>query len=212
MNFREFHDMMLSFVIFSYEDIKGVFGSIDRRRIHEWAQKGYIHQIIKGYYLFREFRDIENLGFLISNKIYEPSYLSMEFVLSSEGVIPEAVYTFTAVGTRKTSSFSTPFGDYYYHSIKNNLFSGYELKKLEINLNGRVLERFVRVACLEKAFFDFFYFRRRYVSDNDIPGFRFDPVVLSRINKNRLYDFISLSGNRKIEITIMKILNQNVIT
>ncbi len=210
MNFRKFHDAMLSFVIFSYEDITGVFGSIDRRRIYEWTQKGYIHQIIKGYYVFKEFREIENSGLLISNKIHSPSYLSMDYVLSSEGIIPEAVYTFTAVGTKKTSNFTTPFGDYNYRNIKNDLFLGYELKKLEINLSGRVLERFVKVACLEKAFFDFIYFRKRPISDTEISGYRFDPVMLSKMNKDRLYYYVSLSGNRRIELNITKILEQNV--
>jgi len=212
MHFRKFHDAMLSFVIFSYEDIRAVFGGIDRRRIYEWTQKGYICQVIKGYYLFKEFREVENLGLLISNKIYEPSYLSMEYVLSSEGIIPEAVYTFTAVGTRKTSDFSTPFGDYNYRNIKFDLYTGYELKKLEINLSGRVLERFVRVACPEKALFDFIYFRKRPLSDTEISGYRFDPVMLSRMNKDRLSGYASISGNRRTGINITKIIEHHAYT
>ena len=46
---------MHSFVVFSYEDIRGVFGSVDRRRLHEWVKKGYVTPLIKGFFDFLYF-------------------------------------------------------------------------------------------------------------------------------------------------------------
>ncbi len=42
MTYREFYKAIHPFVVFSYEDARGVFGHIDRRRLHEWAAKGYV--------------------------------------------------------------------------------------------------------------------------------------------------------------------------
>ena len=211
MTFREFHNRMISFVVFSYEDINGIFGGIDRRRIYEWSQKGYIIPLIKGYYLFREFLETESLGLLISNKINEPSYLSMEYVLSIEGVIPESVYSFTAVSTNKTSVYDTLLGAFSYRNIKHDLFLGYNLVKIEINLSGKVLERFVKIASLEKAFFDFLYLNKLKMSDDEIDNYRFDTEILNKMNKNRLFGYAALSGKKPINQMLEKILKHHAI-
>ena len=202
---------MISFVVFSYEDINGIFGGIDRRRIYEWSQKGYIIPLIKGYYLFREFLETESLGLLISNKINEPSYLSMEYVLSIEGVIPESVYSFTAVSTNKTSVYDTLLGAFSYRNIKHDLFLGYNLVKIEINLSGKVLERFVKIASLEKAFFDFLYLNKLKMSDDEIDNYRFDTEILNKMNKNRLFGYAALSGKKPINQMLEKILKHHAI-
>lgn len=206
MNFKEFHNAMLSFVVFSYEDINGVFGHIDRRRLFEWSQKEYIIPVIRGYYVFSEFKETEDLGLLISNRIYEPSYLSLEYILSMESIIPEAVYTFTAISTRKTSAFNTSFGNYSYRNIKNELFLGYDLRKIKINLPGRVLERFVKVAKPEKAFFDFVYLKKKPLNDKEIIEYRFDGSMIKKMNQEQLFSYVSLSKKKTVELNIKKIL------
>ncbi len=206
MNFKEFHNAMLSFVVFSYEDINGVFRHIDRRRLFEWSQKGYIIPVIRGYYVFNEFKETENLGLLISNRIYEPSYLSLEYVLSMESIIPEAVYTFTAISTKKTSVFNTSFGNYSYRNIKNELFLGYDLRKIKINLPGRVLERFVKVAKPEKAFFDFVYLKKKPLSEKEIIEYRFDGSMIKKMKQELLFSYVSLSKKKTVELNIKKIL------
>ena len=100
--------------------------------------------MIKGYYLFREFKEAEYLGLLISNKINNPSYVSTEYVLSTEGLIAESVYSFTAVSTNKTTKYETTLGSFSYRNIKPDLFHGYALVKIEINLSGKVLDRYVK--------------------------------------------------------------------
>ena len=202
---------MISFVVFSYEDIRMVFGGIDRRRIYEWCKKGYIISLIKGYYLFREFMETEYLGLLISNKLNEPSYVSTEYVLSAEGMIPESVYSFTAVSTNKTSVYDTPIGTYNYRNIKPELFLGYTLSKIKINLNGKVLERFVKVACLEKAFFDFLYLNKLKMTDEEIANYRFDTDMLNQMNKDRLFEYADISNKKTITATLKKILNHHAL-
>ena len=43
---------------------------------------------------------------MVANKIYSPSYISLETALSYYGLIPESVYALTSVSTRKTISFN----------------------------------------------------------------------------------------------------------
>ncbi len=209
MTYREFYKAMHSFVVFSYEDIRGVFGSIDRRRLYEWAEKGYVTPLIKGHFVFSEFLGADGLNLLISNKIYEPSYISTEYVMSQHSLIPEAVYTITAVSTRKTNHFSTAAGNYTYRKIKHELFTGYELKKITVHFAGKQTDRFVRMACLEKAFFDFIYFGNKHLAGDQIAHYRFDGDILASLEKARLYSFIQTAGRKILESTLSNILKQH---
>ncbi len=211
MTFKEFHNRMLSFVVFSYEDIYAIFGGIDRRRIYEWCKKGYIIPLIKGYYLFQEFKKAEYLGLLISNKLNDPSYVSMEYVLSTEGLIPESVYSFTAVSTNKTNKYETLLGFFSYRNIKPDLFQGYSLVKIKINLSGRVVDRFVKVACLEKAFFDFLYLNKFKMTHQEIDHYRFDSDILSQLDKDKLFGYAYIAGKKTITLTLEKILKHHAV-
>ncbi len=162
--------------------------------------------LIKGHYVFSEFLGVGGLGLLISNKIYEPSYISTEYVMSQHILIPEAVYTITSVSTRKTNRFSTAAGNYEYRKIKAELFMGYDLDKVTVNFVGKQTERFVRIASLEKAFFDFIYFRNKHLAGDQIKHYRFDGDILASMDKDRLYAFSQLAGQKSIESTLTNIL------
>ena len=205
MTYREFYKAMHPFVVFSYEDARGVFGSVDRRRLHEWAKKSYVIPLIKGHFVFSEFLSNEGVGLLISNKIYEPSYISTEFVMSQHSLIPEAVYTVTAVSTKKTMRFSTAAGNYSYRTIRPGLFTGYDMKKITVYFAGKQTERYVRIASLEKAFFDFIYLGKQQLSDDQIADYRFDNEVLDAMDKDRLYAFVQQAGRKSLESTLTNI-------
>jgi len=49
------------------------------------------------------------LEFIATNVIYEPSYLSLEYVLFENNILTENVYNFTLVTTKKTSKFKNEF-------------------------------------------------------------------------------------------------------
>ncbi len=209
MTYREFYKAMHPFVVFSYDDARGVFGHVDRRRLHEWSAKGYLTHLIKGHYVFSDFLGADGLGLLISNKIYEPSYISTQYVMSQHSLIPEAVFAITAVSTRKTNRFSTAAGNYEYRKIKAELFTGYDLKKITVNFSGKQTERFVRMASLEKAFFDFIYFGNMLLAGGQLADYRFDADVLASMDKDRLYVFSQLAGRKSIESTLTNILKHH---
>ncbi len=209
MTYREFYKAMHPFVVFSYEDARGVFGSVDRRRLHEWAKKSYVTPLIKGHFIFSEFLGNEGVELLISNKIYESSYISTEFVMSEYSLIPEAVYTITAVSTRKTNHFSTAAGEYSYRRIKRELFTGYDMKKITLHLAGKQTERQIRIASLEKAFFDFIYFGKQQLSGDQIADYRFDNEMLDAMDKDRLYGYVQQAGRKSLESTLTNIFKHH---
>src|SRR3989338_4118575 len=62
---------------------------------------------------------------LIANRLYEPSYLSLEYALAHYQLIPEAVYEITSVTTRATREFDVHGKKYRYHRFKKHYFTGY---------------------------------------------------------------------------------------
>lgn len=198
---------MIHFGVFSYEDIRSVFGGIDRRRIYEWCNRGTLRKLKNGYYAFNEFGKTEGFELLISNKLCEPSYVSLEYVMSLEGLIPEAVFTITAITTLKTTSYNTPLGTYDYRNIKKELFLGYELKPMTLSLTGTRVERFVKIATIEKAFFDFIYLKDKLLSKEEIKHYRFDRDGLKGMDKKKLSEYISIGKKKSSEINIANIIS-----
>ncbi|MDO9108971.1 MAG: hypothetical protein Q7U89_08315, partial [Coriobacteriia bacterium] len=82
------------------------------------------------------------------------SYVSLETVLAAHGLIPEAMFTTTAVTTGRQGLRKTPLGSYVYQHIRGGLFWGYEALSIG---DGRV----AFAAVPEKALLDLAYLRTR---------------------------------------------------
>ena len=65
----------------------------------------------------------------LANVLYSPSYLSLEYVLSEYNIITEFSSNFTLITTNKTNYFSNKLGNFFYHTIKKELFSGFNIYK-----------------------------------------------------------------------------------
>ena len=114
--------------------------------------------------------------YAIANKLYQPSYISLETVLSYYGIIPETVYAVTSVTAKPTREFKTPRAVFSYQRIKKSVFTGYG----PVSIEGRV----VLLAEAEKALADYLYFvDLKKTSLND-------RLNLRNIRKNKLLKFI----------------------
>ena len=82
MQYLELEKSFKDFTVFSLTDIKRIHAGFHRRRLNEWQEKGYIKKIIKGYYISSDLEISENILFEIANRIYRPSYISLETALS----------------------------------------------------------------------------------------------------------------------------------
>ena len=86
----------------------------------------------------------------IANRLYQPSYVSLEYALAYYRVIPEMVYTVTSVTPSLTRRFFVDGRGYEYSRIKKEAYTGYRL----VSAGGsRVL-----MATPEKALADYGYF------------------------------------------------------
>ncbi len=138
-------------LLFSITDIRRLFGATAVAAtflLHRYAQKGFILRMKRGLYAFPDALPPEPY---LANKIYAPSYLSMEFALSYHQVIPETVYEITSVTAKSTRRFETHGKIYSYRRIKKRAYTGYAVAKQK----GFSFY----IADPEKAFVDAAYFR-----------------------------------------------------
>ncbi|MBU1017239.1 MAG: hypothetical protein ABIJ36_01740 [Patescibacteria group bacterium] len=185
MRFLDLKEALKNYTVFTPSDIKKLGGSFFGTRLNEWQKKGYIKKVLRGYYIFSDLSLNEKVYFLVANKIYNPSYVSLESALSYYGVIPEAVYSVTSVTTKKTSQFLTSICSFYYRKINPKLFFGY-------NLLGEGSSVF-KMASLEKAICDYFYFNSDLNSKSKIEDKRFNLDVLKeKLNRHILLKYLSL--------------------
>lgn len=172
MKFIQFKDALKDFTVFSLNDIKMIDPHFHRRRLIEWQEKGYIKKIAGGCYIFSDLTVDENVLFEIANRLYNPSYVSLESALSYYQVIPEAVYGITSISTRRTYSFSTPLGKFQYRTVKPDLFFGYQI----VSFNSKAF----KIADMEKAVLDFFYLHPELKSMSDIISLRFSEEAFKK--------------------------------
>jgi predicted transcriptional regulator of viral defense system len=92
-----------------------------------------------------------------ANKLYPPSYLSLDYVLHEHNMLTEIPRNITSVGLRKTDRFSNDLGNFIYHKIKEELYLGFKVVKKG---DFAILK-----ATKAKALFDFLYLRKRLLVD-----------------------------------------------
>ena len=171
--------------LFNNSDVRRVLGVSQVAAIfllHRYAKKGLISRLKRGIYVFP---DTLPPDLYIANKLYEPSYVSLEFALSYHRVIPETVYEITSVTTKATRHFSVLGKIYSYRKLKREAFTGYSV----IQKQGRTN---FAIADPEKAFVDALYFR---VLSGEKPISRFDK---RKLNVIRALKYASIFGNRKL--------------
>jgi len=190
MQYIELKKVLKDFTVFSLIDIKKVDSNFCRRRLNEWQDKGYIKKIIKGYYIFSDLEINENAFFEIANRIYSPSYISLEMALSYYHLIPESVYGITSASTHKTYRFKTQIAEFSYRTIKPNLFFGYNLTKYN--------NKYFKIASIEKTILDYFYLNPGIKNKNDFASLRFNSeLFLKQINEEKFYKFLN-KFNKKV--------------
>lgn len=198
MNYLAFEKSLREFPVFSIKDIKKKYPDFDNRRLVEWQQKGYIQKIRREYYCFRERIKDERFLSFAANKIYSPSYVSMESAFVYYNLIPEGVFITTSISTRNTASYSTAVGDFSYNNVKPSLFFGYRL----IQAEGFS----IKIAEPEKVILDFLYLKK-LDSENDIDALRLNEIQIKElVDFDKLDKYQQIFNSRALHkrITILK--------
>ena len=154
--------------------------------VHRLKKQGHIQSLKRGIY---KLSDEQVPDVYLANKLYEPSYVSLEFALSYHRVIPETVYEITSITPKTTRHFETLGKIYSYRRVKKSAFAGYTTAK------QKGFSFFI--ADPEKAFVDLNYFR---MLDGLKPISRFNK---EKINPAKALRYAKLFGNAKL-ISIIK--------
>lgn len=197
----DFIERMRQFGIFSIADVEILFPNLDKRRLFEWKEKGYIVKIRNEWYCLPEFLKDPFSSWIIANLVHSPSYISLESALNYYGLIPEGVYMTTSVTTKRPLRIKMAGQDYSYSCIRTGLFSGYNLVE-SANYNRKI-----RIADFEKAIVDFFYFRPGYNTIGKISELRFsEPVLRENLNTGKLFRYLHDFKNNELKSRVDKML------
>ena len=192
MQYLEIKDNLRDFMVFSANDIFKVFLDFHKQRLSEWQKKGYIKKVTKGYYIFSDLEINESVLFIIANKIFEPSYISLEMALSHYGLIPESVYGITSVSSRRTYAFNTKLAKFSYRKTKPELMFGYQLMPYKNHI--------FKMAEIEKAILDYFYFNSRFRTEGEFEELRFNSEIFKeKVNIEKIKKYLALFDNKSLE-------------
>ncbi|MDO9399183.1 MAG: hypothetical protein Q7T79_00635 [bacterium] len=183
--------------IFSIQDLKLMGYKIIPSQLSSYSKKGQIIKLKNGLYLIADKKNFaikENIAL----KIYEPSYISLEWALHYYGLIPEMVYNITSISTKATRKFKNNFGIFIYRKIKKELFWGYKKEEK----NGQIY----LIAEPEKALLDYIYFNLSKIkNDIDIEELRLNSAIIKKLNIKKLKEYALLFKNKRINEIISKI-------
>lgn len=199
MQYLDLKTQLKDFPVFSIKDIEKVDLSFHKQRLSEWQKKDYVKKIRQGFYIFSDLQINEKILFIIANRIYEPSYISLEMALSIYGIIPEAVYGITSVTSQKTKNFKSPVGDFIYRHIQSDLMFGYELREHD--------GHHYQIAEMEKVILDYLYFNSKISDNESFEGMRFNTSELKeKLNIEKFNKYLEAFHNKSLARRAKKFL------
>lgn len=161
--------------VFTLQEIALLFPDIPydnlKKRMSYFAKSGSIKKLSRGVYAKDQFNPFE-----LANKLYTPSYISLETVLQKAGVTfqyYESIFAISYLSRRvKVREYTIE-----YRRLKKDVL----LNKQGIEEQGNVV-----IASPERAFLDAVYLYKNYHFDN-----------LSPLNWDKVTELKDLYGNRK---------------
>lgn len=140
------------------------------------------------------------MKFWIANRIYQPSYISLESALSYYNLIPEAVYITTSLTSNKTISFDTSEGRYSYRHIKPSIFFGYQV----LEWQGFP----IKMAELEKVMLDYLYLNTSIKIEHDFDGLRLNAEIMKeQWSMDRFDEYLVLFDSKALTKRATSLVN-----
>src|SRR3989338_8759920 len=179
MKYIEFLDQLQKdrYFVFSIQDMLILFPKTKKKtmlnQLTEWWKRGYIIRLKKNLYEIAQEGTVggfEISDLFIANKLYVPSYVSLETALSIYNIIPEVAFGVTSVTTNPTKEFKNKHGQFWYHSCKPEAYTGYLLTDYE-GFKVAIAEK-------EKALVDYIYYKTRREKNIILGEERLDEDIL----------------------------------
>jgi predicted transcriptional regulator of viral defense system len=163
---------------FNLNDVRKLDPGFHRQQLNYWHNQGYIKPLAGGYYILADREMDEMVLFMVANRIYDPSYVSLESALAYYEIIPETVLGVTSISSRKTKQYGSAWGMFSYRSVKPQYLIGYQVIE---NTSGIKF----KIAYLEKVILDYLYLNSKTQTMADFEGLRW--------NRTQLHDLLDHS-------------------
>jgi predicted transcriptional regulator of viral defense system len=203
MNFNDLYTTLerSRYYIFSIADILSFYPKEKRQdlkgMLYRWRKKGWIYMLKRGLYELAYPKDYIIPDMHIANKLYSPSYVSLETALSNYSIIPEVSMAVTSITTKPTRRFKNRHGLFNYHTVKPDAFTGYYVERQN---NSDIL-----IAEPEKALVDFLYFKTYRNKAFKITGERMERNIIEKLSRVKLKKYAKL-----YHLNIEEILYANI--
>lgn len=190
MNFQHIRQVLKehNLEIFTKQDFVNIFNiskEVSAVKLSRYKKIGYLISPKRGVFYLKG--EVSN-KFKIANKVYRPSYISLDTALSKHGIIPETVYTVSSITTKATREFSDDNTIYRYFKIKKQAYTGY------------ILLDDVFIADPEKSVVDYLYFvalGKRVFNDR---------MDLTKLKKQKIYDYANLFDSKRLNSLVKKFI------
>lgn len=191
----EKHFSSMGLPIFTPRELRVAFGAKDRAAeafLSYNVEKGAVIRLKSGLFALSKNMPSE---YVIANRLYYPSYVSLDTALSFYNLIPESVYAVTSVTTKSTRKFEVSGRLFSYKRIKKEAYTGYVLET--VHGNG------VYMATMEKAVADFIYFV--YLGNREYN----DRLEFGKINFKKLEQYLLLFSKKGLVSFAKKKFKEN---
>lgn len=185
--------------VFTQADVATLLEGTDFSRhglIKRAIAAGEILNIRRGLYcLAPEYQKKPVSVYSLAQRIYGPSYISMETALSHHGWIPEAVYACTCASFGNSKEFATPLGVFSYQRVpQHTFFHGVQRCNDD---NGNVFF----MASPAKALVDYLYVHQLHWTglDDPIGSLRIDEDELARVTTAELEALLDNYSNGRVK-------------
>lgn len=155
-----------------------------KKMLYRWKKKNWVYALKKGVYELSYPKELIIPDMYIANKLYSPSYVSLETALSHYSIIPEVAMAVTSITTKPTRRFKNKHGLFVYHTIKTDVFTGYYVDK-QAGFD-------ILIAEPEKALVDYIYFKSYRNKKFDIEEERVDKGIISRLSAKKINKYAKL--------------------
>lgn len=168
--------LKLSETVFSFKELLLRFRTDDSKtlksKLNYYVKNGDLHHIRRGLYS----KDTNYNRFELATKIFTPSYISFETVLSSAGIIFQ-YYSQIFVASYQSREVICDETVYAFRTIKSRILT---------NSKGIEILKTYSIASPERAFLDVIYLNKNYHFDN-----------LEPLNWDKVFEILPIYENNK---------------
>lgn len=154
--------------------VRGISGDKLRDRLRYYVRVGKLLRVAHGVYAKLDFEPLE-----LGNKLYSPSYVSLETILLREGITFQAYFTTYFLMTYLSRERKVGDYTYKYRRIKSSILT---------NTMGIVQKNGFFEATKERAFLDALYVYKNYHFDN-----------LGGLDWEKVYDMVEIYGSEAMK-------------